>query len=44
MVFVLYAGDPAPAINEAHYLAKAKNFWQPQHLLRKPAANGVNLI
>ncbi|QEG40026.1 hypothetical protein UC8_20300 [Roseimaritima ulvae] len=30
MVFVFYAGDPAPAINEAHYLAKAKNFWQPQ--------------
>ncbi len=30
MVFVVYAGDPAPAINEAHYLAKAKNFWQPE--------------
>ncbi|WP_237607149.1 DUF6798 domain-containing protein [Roseimaritima sediminicola] len=30
LVFIFYAGDPAPAINEAHYLVKAKNFWQPQ--------------
>ena len=28
-LFFIYAGDPPPAINEAHYLAKAKNFWQP---------------
>ena len=30
LIFLIYAGDPAPAINEAHYLAKAKNFWQPE--------------
>ena len=28
-VCFLYAGDAAPAVNEAHYLVKAKNFWQP---------------
>jgi hypothetical protein len=25
----LYAGWPAPAVNEAHYLAKAKHYWAP---------------
>ncbi|WP_438811196.1 DUF6798 domain-containing protein [Rhodopirellula halodulae] len=25
----IYAGDAAPGVNEAHYLVKAKNFWQP---------------
>jgi hypothetical protein len=25
----IYAGDPPPAVNEAHYLVKAKNFWDP---------------
>ncbi|MEM6980377.1 MAG: hypothetical protein AAF539_11990, partial [Planctomycetota bacterium] len=29
-VCFIYAGDPPPAVNEAHYLVKAKNFWQPQ--------------
>jgi len=29
-VFFVYAGDPPPAINEAHYWVLAKNFWQPQ--------------
>ncbi len=29
LVFVAFAGDPAPAINEAHYLVKAKHFWDP---------------
>ncbi|QDS91982.1 hypothetical protein FF011L_07180 [Roseimaritima multifibrata] len=29
LVFVIFAGDPTPGINEAHYLAKAKQFWQP---------------
>lgn len=29
-VFFVHAGDPPPAINEAHYLVLAKNFWQPQ--------------
>lgn len=28
-VFFVYAGDPAPMVNEAHYLVKAKNFWNP---------------
>lgn len=26
----LYAGWPPPDVNEAHYLAKAKNYWNPQ--------------
>ncbi|WP_246114266.1 DUF6798 domain-containing protein [Rubripirellula tenax] len=29
LLFFVYAGDAAPMINEAHYLVKAKNFWQP---------------
>lgn len=29
-VFFVFAGDPPPAVNEAHYLVLAKNFWQPQ--------------
>ena len=28
-LFFVVAGDPAPSINEAHYLVKAKNFWDP---------------
>ncbi|NND96242.1 MAG: hypothetical protein HKN47_02805 [Pirellulaceae bacterium] len=28
-VFFVYAGDLAPMVNEAHYLVKAKNFWDP---------------
>lgn len=28
MIFV-YAGDLPPMVNEAHYLVKGKNFWQP---------------
>ncbi|WP_068265713.1 DUF6798 domain-containing protein [Rubripirellula obstinata] len=28
LMFV-YAGDAPPMVNEAHYLVKAKNFWQP---------------
>lgn len=31
-VFALVAGDAPPAINEAHYWVKAKNFWNPQWL------------
>ena len=31
-VFFVYAGDPPPGVNEAHYLVKAKNFWQPSFL------------
>lgn len=30
-LFFVYAGDPAPAVNEAHYLVKAKNFWDPAY-------------
>lgn len=29
LLFVGFRGAPPPAINEAHYLALAKNFWQP---------------
>lgn len=29
LLFFVAAGDPPPAINEAHYLVLAKNFWQP---------------
>ncbi|MCD0461919.1 DUF6798 domain-containing protein [Roseiconus lacunae] len=28
-LFFTYAGDLPPAVNEAHYLVKAKNFWDP---------------
>lgn len=28
-LFFVYAGDPPPAVNEAHYLVKAQNFWDP---------------
>ena len=28
-LFYVYAGDPPPGVNEAHYLVKAKNFWEP---------------
>lgn len=28
-LFFFYAGDAPPSVNEAHYLAKAKNFWNP---------------
>ncbi|QDT13142.1 DUF6798 domain-containing protein [Stieleria marina] len=27
LLFFVYAGDMAPMVNEAHYLVKAKNFW-----------------
>ncbi|MGB7342765.1 MAG: DUF6798 domain-containing protein [Pirellulaceae bacterium] len=27
LLFFVYAGDLAPMVNEAHYLVKAKNFW-----------------
>ena len=29
LLFFLYAGWPPPDVNEAHYLAKAKHYWQP---------------
>ena len=29
LLFFVYAGDLPPMVNEAHYLVKAKNFWQP---------------
>jgi hypothetical protein len=30
VLFFLYAGCPPPDVNEAHYLAKAKHYWDPQ--------------
>ncbi|MCY2992809.1 MAG: hypothetical protein NTY19_33750 [Planctomycetota bacterium] len=29
LLFFLFAGWPAPDVNEAHYLAKAKHYWNP---------------
>ena len=29
LIFI-YAGDIPPMVNEAHYLVKAKNYWQPE--------------
>jgi hypothetical protein len=29
LLFYLYAGSPPPDVNEAHYLAKAKHYWDP---------------
>ncbi len=33
-LFSLYAGSPAPEVNESHYLAKAKHFWDPSFAAR----------
>ncbi len=33
VLFFVYAGHPAPDVNEAHYLTKAKQFWQPDWCL-----------
>jgi hypothetical protein len=30
VLFFLYAGCPPPDVNESHYLAKAKHYWNPQ--------------
>lgn len=32
LLFFTVAGDPPPGINEAHYLVKAKHFWDPSWL------------
>lgn len=32
LTFAVAAGSPPPAVNEAHYLAKAKHFWEPTWL------------
>jgi len=29
LIFFLYAGWPPPSVNEAHYVTKAKHYWQP---------------
>lgn len=37
LVFVVFAFDgawPVPDVNEAHYLTKAKHFWEPQRIER----------
>lgn len=28
-VFGFYSGDPVPSVNEAHYLCKARHYWEP---------------
>ena len=30
LLFFAYAGDMPPMVNEAHYMVKAKNYWQPE--------------
>lgn len=34
IIFGLYAASPPPDVNEAHYLTKARQFWQPDWLPR----------
>ncbi len=29
LLFFIFAGSPTPDVNEAHYLAKAKHYWDP---------------
>lgn len=36
LLFFAVGGGPPPGINEAHYLALAKNFWQPDWCVRDP--------
>lgn len=31
LVFFVAGGDPAPAVNEAHYLCRLKHFWDPAY-------------
>lgn len=42
LLFYIIAGDPPPGINEAHYLVKAKHFWEPQWLSRDVFVNSKN--
>ncbi|MEM6469717.1 MAG: DUF6798 domain-containing protein [Planctomycetota bacterium] len=32
LIMFAYAADPPPAVNEAHYLVKAKNFWDSSYV------------
>ena len=46
VVFFLFAGGLAPDVNEAHYLSKAKHFWNPDwcrgdHFLESDDAHAV---
>jgi len=46
VVFLIFAGWPPPDVNEAHYLAKAKHFWNPDwcagdHFLESADAHEV---
>lgn len=46
LVFFIFAGWPTPDVNEAHYLAKAKHFWNPDwctgdHFLESADAHEV---
>lgn len=46
LLFFIFAAWPAPDVNEAHYLAKAKHYWNPQwcegdHFLESADAHQV---
>jgi len=46
LVFYLYAGGPTPDVNEAHYLTKAKHYWNPawcagDHFLESADAHSI---
>lgn len=46
LVFFALAGDPAPRVNEAHYLGRMKHFWDPSWcagdlFLESPDAHGL---
>ena len=30
LVFFIATGDPTPSVNETHYIARLKHFWNPQ--------------
>ena len=36
LIFFAIAGDPAPMVNESHYLIKAKSFWDPSWCINDP--------
>ena len=33
VIFAVYAGWPVPDVNEAHYLTKARHFWEPDWIV-----------
>lgn len=40
--FFVYAGWPAPDVNEAHYLVKARHYWQPELIPGDKFLNSAN--